>query len=83
MALSPNYAESHDSAGVLERDLGDMERAILHYECCAALDETSTMAAQNRSHALKYTDLWSPSRVYEEHACSWHARWGCLFQTRA
>lgn len=77
MLLSPNYAESHNNAGVLERDQGDIERAILHYERCIALDPSSGMAAQNRLHALNYTDAWSPQRVYQE-----HIKWGIEFEAR-
>lgn len=77
MSIAPNYAESHNNAGVLARDQGDIEQAILHYERCVALDESSMMAAQNRLHALNYTDAWSPNRVFEE-----HVKWGESFKAR-
>lgn len=77
LSLAPDHAESHNNAGVLERDLGDIDTAILHYERCAALDSSTSIAAQNRLHALNYTDAWPPHHTYLQ-----HVEWGVGFYAR-
>lgn len=75
--ISPQYAEAHNNIGVLLRDQGDIDLAICHYERCNQLDPSAGMAAQNRLHALSYSEKWTKSQVYEE-----HVRWGSTFQER-
>lgn len=73
--LSPQYAEAHNNIGVLLRDQGDIDSAITHYEKCTQLDPTAIMAAQNRLHALSYSEFWTKDAVYKE-----HVKWGLNFQ---
>lgn len=76
-ALSPQYAEAYNNIGVLLRDQGDIDSAILHYERCSELDPRADMAAQNRLHALCYSEKWTKAQVFEQHKL-----WGVAFQQR-
>lgn len=76
-ALCPTYAEAHNNIGVLLRDEGDIDAAIVHYEHCVRLNPRADMAAQNRLHALNYSEKWSKTQVFEE-----HTTWGAAFQAR-
>ncbi|KAI0560311.1 O-GlcNAc transferase [Gracilaria domingensis] len=76
-AISPHYAEAYNNIGVLLRDQGDIDLAINHYEQCYEIDARADMAAQNRLHALNYSEHWSKARVYEAHVA-----WGTAFQKR-
>lgn len=76
-ALSPDYAEAHNNMGVLLRDQGDIDSAITCYERCSKLDSRSEMAAQNKLHALCYSEYWSPAAIFEQ-----HKKWGIAFQSR-
>lgn len=75
--LSPEYAEAHNNIGVLLRDQGDIDMAIWHYERCYQLDPRADMAAQNRLHALSYSEKWTKAQVFEQ-----HKNWGINFQQR-
>lgn len=75
--LCPQYAEAHNNIGVLLRDQGDIDAAISHYERCYTIDARADMAAQNRLHALSYSEQWTKAGVYEE-----HLKWGMSFQQR-
>lgn len=75
--LSPQYAEAYNNIGVLLRDQGDIDAAIWHYERCSELDSRADMAAQNRLHALCYSEKWSKAQVFEQHKL-----WGMAFQRR-
>lgn len=76
-SLSPQYAEAHNNMGVLLRDQGDIDSAIRHYERCTELDSRAVMAAQNRLHALSYSEKWTKAEVYHQHKL-----WGIAFQER-
>eukprot|EP00178_Gracilaria_changii_P011212 TRINITY_DN320_c0_g3_i1.p1 TRINITY_DN320_c0_g3~~TRINITY_DN320_c0_g3_i1.p1 ORF type:complete len:951 (-),score=125.13 TRINITY_DN320_c0_g3_i1:11056-13908(-) len=76
-AISPHYAEAYNNIGVLLRDQGDIDLAIQHYERCYEIDPRADMAAQNRLHALNYSEKWSKAQVYEQHMA-----WGTAFQQR-
>lgn len=75
--ISPQYAEAYNNIGVLLRDQGDIDVAIWHYERCSELDPRADMAAQNRLHALCYSEKWTKAQVYEQ-----HKMWGVAFQRR-
>ncbi|CAN8077114.1 unnamed protein product [Agarophyton chilense] len=76
-SISPRYAEAYNNIGVLLRDQGEIDLAITHYERCSDIDPRADMAAQNRLHALNYSEHWSKAQVHEQH----HA-WGTAFQKR-
>lgn len=76
-AISPQYAEAYNNIGVLLRDQGDIDSAISHYERCSQMDPRADMAAQNRLHALSYSERWTKAQVYEQHVA-----WGASFQRR-
>lgn len=76
-SISPQYAEAHNNLGVLLRDQGDIDSAISYYEKCVQLDPRADMAAQNRLHALSYSEKWTKAQVFEE-----HVKWGKAFQKR-
>lgn len=76
-SLSPRYAEAHNNLGVMLRDQGDIDTAIWQYERCTELDPRAVMAAQNRLHALSYSEKWSKADVYHQHKL-----WGVAFQER-
>ncbi len=75
--LSPTYSEATNNLGVLLRDYGDIDGAISMYEQCYKLDPRADMAAQNRLHALNYSDFWTKEDVYLE-----HKKWGDAYQAR-
>lgn len=75
--LSPSYSEATNNLGVLLRDYGDIDGAISRYEQCYRLDPRADMAAQNRLHALNYSDFWTKEDVYLE-----HKKWGDAYQSR-
>lgn len=75
--ISPQYAEAYNNIGVLLRDQGDIDSAIWHYERCSQLDARADMAAQNRLHALCYSEKWTKVQVFEQ-----HQQWGKAFQQR-
>lgn len=75
--ISPQYAEAYNNIGVLLRDQGDIDSAIWHYERCSQLDARADMAAQNRLHALCYSEKWTKAQVFEQHKL-----WGAAFQQR-
>lgn len=76
-SISPKYAEAHNNMGVLLRDQGDIDTAIWHYERCSELDPRTDMAAQNRLHALSYSEKWTKADVFHQHKI-----WGAAFQDR-
>lgn len=76
-SISPEYAEAHNNMGVLLRDRGDIDTAIWHYERCSDLDPRAVMAAQNRLHALSYSEKWTKAQVFHQ-----HKEWGAAFQER-
>lgn len=76
-SISPEYAEAHNNMGVLLRDRGDIDTAIWHYERCTELDPRAMMAAQNRLHALSYSEKWTKAQVFHQHKI-----WGSAFQDR-
>lgn len=75
--ISPAFAEAYNNIGVLLRDQGDIDLAITYYERCSQIDSRADMAAQNRLHALSYSEKWTKAQVYEQ-----HVKWGTAFQRR-
>lgn len=76
-SISPQYAEAHNNMGVLLRDQGDIDTAIWHYERCTEFDPRADMAAQNRLHALSYSEKWTKAEGFYQHKI-----WGASFQDR-
>ncbi len=49
---NPTYAEAYNNLGVLYRDEGNIEEALLCYEKCLELNPVSRNASQNRLLAM-------------------------------
>ena len=80
IAANPLYAEAHNNLGVLYRDEGRIEEAILAYSDCLAIDPSSRNAGQNRLLALN--SVCRPQISDEETAQAvWmaHRAWGQAF----
>ncbi len=80
IAANPLYAEAHNNLGVLYRDEGRIEEAILAYSDCLAIDPTSRNAGQNRLLALN--SVCRPQASDEDTAQAvWqaHRAWGLAF----
>jgi protein O-GlcNAc transferase len=77
LSIDPNYAEAYNNLGVLYRDEGRIDRAILCYEQCIRLNPLSHDAAQNRLLALNYLPNISLHDVYLA-----HQEWGRLFESQ-
>jgi tetratricopeptide (TPR) repeat protein len=49
---NPSYGEAYNNLGVLYRDEGEIEQAIVCYDKCLEITPTSRNAAQNRLLAM-------------------------------
>ena len=60
---SPLYAEAYNNIGVLHRDAGEIEKSIVAYGKCIALDPNRSVAAAPRKCNSRFGGCWTSSHM--------------------